>query len=121
MDCSNNIFRIKYNANQNFRVVIRIRPPLSREITDSMSFMPVIQISQDNKQCTIQEYLGAEVTEYGRQRDIAENPHIVTYHTFAFDQVYGPDSSQQIVYDSAARPAVMSVLEGYNATILAYG
>jgi kinesin family protein 3/17 len=26
-----------------------------------------------------------------------------------------------LVYESAARPAVCSVLEGYNATILAYG
>jgi kinesin family protein 3/17 len=50
-----------------------------------------------------------------------ENPHITTYHTFAFDHVYGPDSTQQCVYDTTAKHAVSSVLEGYNATILAYG
>jgi hypothetical protein len=50
-----------------------------------------------------------------------ENPHIITFHTFAFDYVYGPDSTQQSVYDTTAKHAVSSVLEGYNATILAYG
>jgi kinesin family protein 3/17 len=46
---------------------------------------------------------------------------VTTYHSFAFDYVYGPESSQAYVYEKTARPAVHSVLEGYNATILAYG
>ncbi len=53
--------------------------------------------------------------------DIVDNNHMVTYHNFAFDHVYGADSTQTSVYDNTARPAVLSVLEGYNATILAYG
>lgn len=67
------------------------------------------------------EYLGSEINEQKRQNDIKDNPHVVTYHTFAFDNVYGPESTQQHVYDTTAKPAVVSVLEGYNATILAYG
>jgi len=106
---------------QNFKVVIRVRPPLAREMSENLDFMPVTQITTDNKACVIQEYLGAEVTEFGRQRDIRENPHVVTSHQFSFDYVYGPDSTQQFVYDNTARPAVLSLLEGYNATILAYG
>jgi kinesin family protein 3/17 len=35
--------------------------------------------------------------------------------------VYGPEATQSHVYETTARPAVLSVLEGYNATILAYG
>ena len=45
-----------------------------------LDFMPVTQITTDYKACVIQEYLGAEVTEFGRQRDIRENPHVVTSH-----------------------------------------
>ena len=52
---------------------------------------------------------------------MARNPNLVTHHSFAFDTVYAPDSSQQYVYDTTAKPAVQSVLEGYNATIFAYG
>lgn len=42
-------------------------------------------------------------------------------HTFTFDHVYDQFSSQQLVYDSTAKPVVTSSLEGYNATIFAYG
>ena len=68
------------NSNQNFKVVIRVRPPLPREMSDNLEFMPITQISPDSKACQIQEYLGAEVTEYGRQRDVRDNPHITTNH-----------------------------------------
>ena len=53
-------------SNQNFRVVIRVRPPLQREMNDNLDFMPITQITTDHKSCVIQEYLGAEITEYGR-------------------------------------------------------
>lgn len=43
------------------------------------------------------------------------------WHTYSFDQVYNMDSTQEHVYETTAKPAVSSVLEGYNATILAYG
>lgn len=83
--------------------MVRVRPPLPREINDHMDFMPITTIAPDHKVCTVQEYLGSEITEYGRQRDIKENPHISTYHSFAFDYVYGPESTQSHVYENTAR------------------
>jgi len=53
--------------------VVRVRPPLEREKPKESSFiefMPVASISEDHKICTMQEYLGGELTEEGRQRDI---------------------------------------------------
>ena len=40
---------------------------------------------------------------------------------FAYDSVYGVDSTQQQVYDETAFPLVESVIGGYNGTIFAYG
>lgn len=62
---------------------------------ERVDFMSVAQISADNKVCSIQEYLGAEVSDLGRQTDVANNPNVVTFHSFAFDHVYGPQSTQQ--------------------------
>ncbi len=93
----------------NFRVVVRVRPPLEREKPKDpiVDFMPIAQISEDHKVCSMQEYLGGELTEEGRQRDILEHPSlVVAYHSFGFDYVYGPDSTQSFVYDTTARPAV---------------
>jgi len=40
---------------------------------------------------------------------------------FAFDDVFGPMSTQERVYDSAVRPLVRDVLDGMNCTVFAYG
>jgi Kinesin motor domain len=49
------------------------------------------------------------------------NPHLCVWQTFTFDHVYDQVSTQENVYENTAKQAVWSVLEGYNATILAYG
>ena len=50
-----------------------------------------------------------------------QNPNNFALHQFSFDHVYDQDSSQEEVYNNTARQAVLSVLEGFNATIMAYG
>jgi hypothetical protein len=40
---------------------------------------------------------------------------------FEFDHAFGPDASQQLVYDSCARGLVRAAFRGYNCTVMAYG
>ncbi|KAJ2777687.1 hypothetical protein H4R18_005024 [Coemansia javaensis] len=40
---------------------------------------------------------------------------------FTFDHVFSPEVGQEQVYDEAIRPLVARFLQGYNATVLAYG
>ena len=40
---------------------------------------------------------------------------------FAYDSVYGPESTQRAIYDETAFPLVESVIGGYNGTMFAYG
>ena len=42
-------------------------------------------------------------------------------HTFSFDRIFGMESTQQEVFEYTAVPLVADVLNGYNATIFAYG
>ncbi|KAJ1634643.1 P-loop containing nucleoside triphosphate hydrolase protein [Pavlovales sp. CCMP2436] len=42
-------------------------------------------------------------------------------YTFQFDRCFGTDSSQAEVYKRTAQPAVNAMLEGFNATVIAYG
>jgi hypothetical protein len=44
-------------------VVIRLRPPLERELDSHCQFRPIVSVSPDNRSCAIMEYLGAEVNE----------------------------------------------------------
>lgn len=42
-------------------------------------------------------------------------------HSFTFDRVLLPESSQADAYHKCTAPLVHSALEGFNATLLAYG
>lgn len=98
-----------------------MRPPLHREKVAGCQFRPIVQVAQNNKSVSIMEYLGAEITEKEKQRDMDLNPHLCVWQHFTFDYVYDHDSSQEFVYNNTAKNSVMSVLEGYNSTVIAYG
>lgn len=49
------------------------------------------------------------------------NQHLCVWQSFTFDYVYDERSSQEFVYENTAKQSVISVLEGYNATVIAYG
>ena len=40
---------------------------------------------------------------------------------FMFDRVFGHEARQQDVYEATARPLLDGLLDGYNATVFAYG
>jgi chromosomal replication initiation ATPase DnaA len=80
-----------------------------------------VSVAAKNNSVAIMEYLGAEVTEKERQKDMDLNPHLCVWQNFTFDYVYDHDSTQEFVYDNTAKQSVLSVLEGYNSTVIAYG
>jgi len=106
--------------NNNFKVVVRVRPPLEREL-ESGQLVSTVQLTQDRKRISIYEYYNIEAIDPENVSEYLENNNMYTTHSFTFDRVYDPSSSQSEVYEHTAKPAVMSVLQGYNATILAYG
>lgn len=111
---SNNNSNNGNNNNDNFRVVIRVRPPLPRELLENGTFENAVRV-ENPKEIVISEnlpnYDGGGTFDDG----------ICSQHQFTFDRVYDMDSNQFDVYMNTARDAVFSTLEGYNATIIAYG
>ena len=91
-------------SRKNFKVVVRARPPLKREL--HADYREVIHVNQRANGMTIAESF--------------DDPAYAA-HTFTFDHVYDQDCDQKYVYETTAKEAVLSTLEGYNATILAYG
>jgi len=86
------------------RVVARCRPLLSREIQEQRE--PIVKVNQEQGEISI-----ANPTVSSN-----EDPK-----NLSFDHVFGPDTSQSIIYNEIAFPLVDSVLQGYNGTIFAYG
>ena len=119
-------------------MVVRVRPPLPREIENgefistvnikSFSILHIkivylfqVQVSSDKKKINIYEYYNIDLVEPQDLPEYMENQNNYTMHQFSFDYVYDQESSQEEVYETTAKPAVMNTLEGFNATIMAYG
>jgi hypothetical protein len=60
---------------------------------------------------TISEYLGGEIDEETRVKEITENRSITSLHTFTFDEVYDAKTTQSEVYETTCKPIVYSILE----------
>lgn len=75
-----------------------------------------MKVDNDHRQVTLYEYYFVN-----KGLDFPTDPNMYAEHTFSFDYVYSEESSQEEVYANTAKGSVLSVLEGYNSTILAYG
>nr|XP_025033648.1 kinesin-like protein KIF27 isoform X2 [Pelodiscus sinensis] len=78
------------------KVAVRIRPLLSKEILH-------------NHQVCVRLVPNTQQVIIGKDR------------VFTFDFVFGKNSTQEEVYRTCIKPLVVSLIEGYNATVFAYG
>ena len=90
------------------KVVVRVRPLLAHESSGN-----VARVDKRLQTVTISD-VDNDVPTINRQRSVA-------VHTFAFDHAYDAGSTQAEVYETTAQPVVESCLQGYNATMFAYG
>lgn len=112
------IFTFESTFYTKIKVVIRVRPPLPRELSGEVPFQNIVAVDEREQQITISENLEAVLDESGQ---LLANPGPYSTHTFVFDHVYDQASSQKKVFETTARGVVDSALQGYNATIFAYG
>ncbi|QDZ21294.1 kinesin [Chloropicon primus] len=85
----------------NIRVFCRVRPLFGKEIEEEEE----------------------DVTRFPEEDEItvlASDGSYSRAKTYEFDKVFGPDSSQTVVFQEVA-PLIASVLDGYNFCIFAYG
>ena len=97
----------------NIRVHCRVRPPSPEEARGLAAARSVVNVVPDETGHGIGEVEIAQV----RSLSGALTPA----RMFEFDGVYGPEASQQDVFELSVLPLVSSVLDGYNACVFAYG
>ena len=98
------------------QVVIRVRPPLPRELSGEIPFKNTVAVDEREQQITISENIDEVFDEDGQ---LKSNPGPFSTHSFMFDHVYDQNATQKSVFDTTARTVVESALQGYNATIFA--
>lgn len=95
----------------NIQVVIRCRRRSEREINDSS---PIIVQMEGAKSQDISIETSVPTSSLG----------VVTLpptRKYPFDVVFGPEASQELIYDEVVQPMLEEVLKGYNCTLFAYG
>jgi len=111
----------------NFSVVIRVRPPLERELHGDRPFENVVRVGADARSIVLSENLaaldsapdggGGEGSGLAPVAASAVGPYAT--HAFTFDHLYDMHADQRRVFETTAKSVVESALAGYNATIFA--
>eukprot|EP00656_Telonema_subtile_P050471 TRINITY_DN6542_c0_g1_i1.p1 TRINITY_DN6542_c0_g1~~TRINITY_DN6542_c0_g1_i1.p1 ORF type:complete len:842 (-),score=356.70 TRINITY_DN6542_c0_g1_i1:123-2648(-) len=99
----------------NFRVVIRVRPPLDRE--RGSDYRRAVSVHGNDQMITV----GEAVQDPDREGEEIPDSGCFPNVSFSFDRIYDQRVSQQAVYRDVGKPALLSALQGYNASIIAYG
>ncbi|KAF0752061.1 hypothetical protein AaE_006173, partial [Aphanomyces astaci] len=107
----------------NFKVVIRVRPPLPRELQGDKPFQNIVSVDSSGHYLTVSNsnHHHNPSSNDDQQGNSSSSSSSYSNHSFSFDHVYDQHSTQRAVYENTAKAVVESSLEGYNATIFAYG
>lgn len=73
--------------------------------------IPSLRVFDPPEDNPVQKYSKSVVPQTRRVKD----------QTFGFDRVFDENTSQGDVYDATTKTLLDSVLDGYNATVFAYG
>jgi kinesin family protein 3/17 len=68
--------------------MVRIRPPLIRELEENESFISTIQVSDNRKRLCLYEYHNIEQVPSEQLEEFLEDPNNFSMNNFQFDNVY---------------------------------
>jgi hypothetical protein len=102
----------------NVRVFARLRPVLPAEISKGGEVGALVSVSvRDEETVAIEE---DDVSSPVVATAVSSVSRRLRGGTFTFDRVFGPDATQEDVFEEV-EPLVVSVLDGFKATVFAYG
>ncbi|XP_023325995.1 kinesin-like protein KIF19 isoform X2 [Eurytemora carolleeae] len=96
--------------NEKLMVALRIRPLKQEEISRGYRAMAE---RVDSKMVLL--------TDPGSRKNDVLRKNRNPERQYIFDKAFGPDSTQEEVYNETTKHLVQNVIEGYNATVFAYG
>ncbi|KAL7747791.1 Kinesin- motor protein [Sorochytrium milnesiophthora] len=99
----------------NIQVVLRCRPRNEREIRENSAM--ILNVPSPSSTST-----SATTSLKTKELQIWQKPNEHTsFKTYTFDRVFGPEATQDTVYEDVAAPTLHEVLARYNCIIFAYG
>lgn len=93
------------------KVAVRVRPIAAKELLANSA--ECVEIIPGTQQIVVGGGPGSGVG--------TDTVYAFTQKSFTFDYLFPADSRQESLYEEAVAPLIDRFLEGFNATILAYG
>ena len=87
----------KMRSSDNVKVIVRVRPPLQRQL-DGEIFISTVQVHPDKKKIQLFEYYNLDSLTSNDLETYIDNPYNYSKHEYTFDYVYDDESSQDTVY-----------------------
>ena len=78
--------------------MVRIRPPLMRELEENESFISTIQVGENKKRLCLYEYHNIEDVKEDQLEEYLEEANNFSQNHFQFDNIYDQDTPQETVY-----------------------
>jgi len=88
-----------------FKVFVRVRPLLPREILNGSTFS-IVDVKANNKTLHIYEHMNFEAIGFDEIREQLQNPKYYQIHQFNYDYIFNEKSRQEEVYENAAKKAI---------------
>lgn len=108
----NTLFELSKMASESsVKVAVRVRPMAAKELLANSG--ECVEIIPGTQQIIVGGGPGNAVG--------TESVYAFTQKSFTFDYLFDENSSQEDLYSRSVQPLVDRFLEGFNATILAYG
>ena len=102
----------------NVKVVVRVRPPIQRELDDKLK--PYVNSIKSSPPGNI-TILETAAATFGHVSDDIDPATVLSSQQFTFDNVFDQNSTQAQIFDTTLIDALNSLIEGYNVTVMAYG
>ncbi|XP_011628945.1 kinesin-like protein KIN-7D, mitochondrial isoform X1 [Amborella trichopoda] len=112
---------LQFHQRSNYSPDLAASDPLIGDSLESQGPGESISVTVRFRPLNEREYQhGDEIAWYADGDKLVRNEYNPAT-VYAFDRVFGPSTTSQVVYDVAARHVVKGAMEGVNGTVFAYG
>ena len=110
------------NNGNNIHVYVRCRSRNQREI-DEKSSVVISTLGPNGKEVILSSYSNSfsSSSNSNSSNSSSSSTIISPKKTYTFDQVFGPEADQELVFEQTAKNYIAEMLRGYNCTVFAYG
>lgn len=112
-----------HDQSSNIKVYVRCRSRNQREI-DEKSSVVISTMGPKGKEVIFSTSSSSVISSSSLSSNGSSPSNLLSSaskKTYTFDQVFGAESDQDVVFNVAAKDYIQEMLQGYNCTIFAYG